>query len=188
MDFVSWLCKYLDPRMKSNRYEKHDQEIKVWECNRSGYHCDMIISIRNSPQKLIVIDPEHCGNMKAFPDRLKWNKNCDFLMVGERPEGLFALLVELKPTFEDEKSKKQVRWSRRILHHIISMYNIDQGHTLEEYNFDVRYLVVYERSELSIDKGKTRVTGNPFRLEPYEGLDIYYQKKGDHSFKQIFNQ
>lgn len=187
MDFVSWLCEHLNPCVISKRYRKNHQEIEIFERNREGNKPDMVAYIKDSPQKLIVIDPECCGNMKAFPTSHKWNKNCDFLMIGERPEGLFALLVELKPDDTSNKPLVQLRWSRRILYHLMSMYKIEQCCTFDESSLNVKYLVVCE-DLLSMTRDATRTTENPLHADKYKGLTIYYQKIGDHSFSQILRQ
>ena len=69
------------------------------------------------------------------------------LLVGELENRYFAVFVELKTTYSDSEGKEQLRWTKPLLHYLLSIFNIYFGRDLDASDFTIKYWKICEDIE-----------------------------------------
>ncbi|MCY3901925.1 MAG: hypothetical protein OXF76_02085 [Caldilineaceae bacterium] len=174
MEFISWLDSYLMPSKRRTDISPTAQTIVLED---SG----TVIEIQKVPNSLIVLLPTKIGQWRFLKEKPKdkhkdqygWSARCDFMLLGESKGRYFAILLELKETLIDSKGKEQLRWSLPILHHLVSMFNIDCFSSMSEKDFIIKYFQIGQKWGPNLDKQRVKAgLRESFHYEDHMGIKI----------------
>ena len=140
MRFDSWLEDHLKETMKLPQCKITEDSVEIFERKNNAK-----LLIKCDPQSVVVVDSEAAGKWDLLkPNKPRdWAKRCDYLIVGELEDRYFAVFVELKTTYRDD-GKEQLRWSKPLLHYLLSLFNIDLGRDLDASEFTTKYWKICE--------------------------------------------
>ena len=131
----------------------------------------------------MIVDPSKAGQWRLFDGLIGWGKNCDFLILGKSDEKLFAIFVELKSSLPHEEGKIQLRWTRPLLHHLLSVFNVDNRSELQESDLIVKYFLIGQKFYETLDKRTVKTDAEIHsRAEPYEGITVNFRVSDRYSF------
>ena len=198
MRFDSWLEDHLKKTMMLPQCKISQNSVELFEKQNNAK-----LLIECDPESVVVVDSEAAGKWELLePNKPRgWAKRCDYLIVGELENRYFAVFVELKITYRDNEGKEQLRWSKPLLHYLLSIYNINFERDLDASEFTTKYWKICEDisqdpSEQSILEDnddllvlKPTVTHqeiNPtyFRL-PYKNLTIHNRDSTPISLREL---
>ena len=183
MEFIEWLDAHVLSERRSSRFSLDDRTVTLWEKDKN---VEMSKSIGGLPDPFVIVDPFKAGQWRLFKGLDGSGKNCDFLILGKRDETLFAFFVELKSSLPYEEGKIQLRWTRPLLNHLLSVFNVDSCSELLESDLVVKYFLFGDRFYETLDK---RTVKTDFEIHskaiPYQGLTINYRVSDIYSLNQL---
>ena len=186
MKFDSWLEDHLKKDKKLPQRKITQDAVELFERRN-----DTKIVVYCDPQSVVVVDSEAAGKWELLESHKPpgWTKRCDYLLVGELENRYFAVFVELKTTYKDSEGKEQLRWTKPLLHYLLSIFNIYLGRDLDASDFTIKYWKIcedisQEPSEPSILEDNddllvlkptvTHQEDSPtYFSQPYKGLTIH---------------
>ena len=141
MRFDSWLEDHLKEDMKLPQCKITQNTVELFERKNNAK-----ILIECDPQSLVVVDSEAAGKWELLEPHKPpgWLRRCDYLIVGKLENRYFAVFVELKTTYRDSDGKEQLRWSKPLLHYLLSIFNINFGSDLDVSDFTIKYWKICE--------------------------------------------
>ena len=183
MEFIEWLDAHVLPERRSSRYSVDNQTVALWEKDEN---VDMSVFIKGLSESLVIIDPFKAGQWRLFSGLDGWGKNCDFLILGKRDETLFAFFVELKSSLPYDEGKIQLRWTRPLLHHLLSVLNVDRCSEIQESDLTVKYFLIGEQFYETLDKRTVKTDAEIHgKAVPYKGITINYRVSDKYSLNQL---
>lgn len=198
MRFDSWLKDHLKKNMKLPQRKITQNAVELFERRN-----DAKLLIKCDPQSVVVVDSEAAGKWELLESHKPpgWTKRCDYLIVGELEDRYFAVFVELKTTYRDSEGKEQLRWSKPLLHYLLSIFNINFGYDLVASDFTTKYWKICE--DISQDPSKqsilednddllvlkptvTHQENNPIYFsQPYKDLTIHNRDSTPISLQEL---
>ncbi len=183
MAFISWLNTHASPAKRSSRYRLDNQTVELWEKDKN---VDMSVFIEGFSDPFVIIDPFEAGQWRLFDGLDGWEKNCDFLIMGKSKEKTFAFFIELKLSLPHEEGKKQLRWTRPLLHHLLSVFNVDNCSQVQESDLIVKYFLIGDQFYETLDKRTVKTDAEIHRkVEEYMGITINYRVSDKYSLEQF---
>ena len=183
MALIKWLDTHVLSDRRSSRFRIDNQTVELWEKDKN---VDMSVFIKGLSDPFLIIDPFKAGQWRLFSGLDGWGKNCDFLLLGKSDDKLFALFVELKSSLPYEEGKVQLRWTRPLLHHLLSVFNIDNCSELQESDITVKYFLIGEQYYETLDKRTVKTDAAIHsKVEEYMGITINYRVSDKYSLKQL---
>lgn len=183
MDFITWLETHVLPEKQSARCKVDNQTVALWEKDNN---VDMTVFIKDVSDPCVIVDPWEAGQWRLFDGLDGWGKNCDFLILGKSNEELFVLFVELKSSLPHDEGKKQLRWTRPLLHHLLSVFNVANSSELQESDLTVKYFMIGEKYYETLDKRTVKTdAGIHAKVEGYMGITINYRVSDKYSLAQL---
>ena len=129
--------------------------------NITAYPASILsVAIGNGPNKV-----NHHPCLTQVKD-CDWRKVCDYLLIFELDAKLFAVLIELKKSLnEQDKGKEQLVRSSPILDYLLAVCRIElQGHI----NPVIKHVLIAEKSSEKLDK-------QPIRPRPQDVKETKYK-------------
>ena len=183
MEFIEWLDAHVLPERRSSKYSVDNQTVALWEKDEN---VDMSVFIKGLSDPFVIVDPFKAGQWRLFRGLDGWGQNCDFLILGKSDETLFAFFVELKSSLPYEKGKVQLRWTRPLLHHLLSVFNVDRFSELLESDLVVKYFLIGEQFHETLDKRTVKTDAEIHsKAVPYKGFTINYRVSDKYSLNQL---
>ena len=183
MEFIAWLDTHVLPEKRSSKYKVDNQTVALWEKDKN---VDMTVSIRGFSDPFVIIDPSQAGQWRLFSGLDGWGKNCDFLILGKSDQKFFVFFVELKASLPHEEGKVQLRWTRPLLHHLLSVFNVDNCSAIQESDLIVKYFMIGEQFYETLDKRTVKTDAEIHgKVEEYMGITINYRVSDLYSLKQL---
>ena len=127
--------------------------IVVLEESQAG----MRVEISNPPETLVAINVEALGHLSNLNEG-EWNRICDYLLVAQYDDEVFACLVELKTTLTNERDpREQLRRSLPIWEYLRSACEVEcQSSRGWPSSFVVSYSLVAAKRSPRLDKQPVR--------------------------------
>lgn len=183
MEFIEWLDTHVLPAKRSSRFKVDNQTVELWEKDEN---VDMSVFIKDFSDPFVIIDPYQAGQWRLFDGLDGWEKNCDFLILGKSDEKPFVFFVELKSSLPHEEGKKKLRWTRPLLHYLLSVFNVDNYSDIQESDLTVKYFLIGEQFYETLDKRTVKTDSEIHgKAVPYKGITINYRVSDEHSLNQL---
>ena len=183
MAFLSWLDTHVLCEKRSSRYKVDNQTVALWEKDEN---VDMTVSIKGLSAPFVIIDPFKAGQWRLFDGLESWEKNCDFLILGNSDESLFVFFIELKSSLPHEEGKQQLRWTRPLLHYLLTVFNVDNGSELQESDLIVKYFLIGKQFYETLDKRTVKTDAAIHsKTVPFKGITINYRVSDKYSLSQL---
>ena len=187
MEFIEWLNRHILPEKRSSRYCLVNQTVALWEKDEN---VDMTVRIKGFSGPFVIVDPHKAGQWRLFRGLAGWGKNCDFLILGKTDERVFVFFVELKSSLPDEAGQVQLRWTRPLLHYLLSVFNVDSGSEIQEFiqesDVTVKYFLIGERFYETLDKRSVKTDAEIHgKAVEYQGITINYRVSDKFSLNQL---
>ena len=178
-----WLDTHVLPAKRSSRFKVENQTIELWEKDKN---VDMSVFIKGFPGPSVIIDPFEAGQWRLFDGLDGWEKNCDFLILGKSDEKLFVFFVELKSSLPHERGKEQLRWTRPLLHYLLSIYNVANCSELQESDLIVKHFLIGKQFYETLDKRTVKTDAEIHsRAVTYKGITINYRVSDKYALSQL---
>lgn len=183
MALIEWLDTHVLPERRSSRYNVDNHTVELWE---KDDNVDMSVFIKGLSDPFVIMDPYTSGQWRLFSGLDGWGKNCDFLILGKSDQELFALFVELKSSLPYDEGKVQLRWTRPLLHHLLSVFNVDSCSEIQESDLTVKYFLIGERFYETLDKRTVKTDAEIHSSSvPYQGITINYRVSDKYALNQL---
>ena len=183
MEFIECLDAHVLPERRSSRYSVDNQTVALWEKDEN---VDMAVFIKGLSESLVIIYPFKAGQWRLFSGLDGWGKNCDFLILGKRDETLFVFFAELKSSLPYDEGKIQLRWTRPLLHHLLSVFNVDSCSELQESDLTVKYFLFGEQFFETLDKRTVKTDAEIHsKAVSYKGFTINFRVSDRYSLNQL---
>ena len=133
---------------------------------------DMRVRIVGVSATVTQIRLERVSRVPGMKDGVQGRRICDYALLEESDDRIYAVLIELKTTRnrEDDRPKEQLRRSLPILEYLRSACDVERG-TAATRTMSVGYVIVFERENAQAPD-KQRVRPNDSATERYENITI----------------
>ena len=100
-----------------------------------------------------------------------WNQICDYLLIDDLGDKCHVILVELKKTFNDDRSKalEQLRRSLPMADYLLSVCGVELRTSWQR---TVSYVLIAEKQANRLDKQPVRPRPGLRKREPYDEIDV----------------
>ena len=185
MGFVSWLDEYVLPSRKLPESKRVGQTIELEEKDNNA---NMSVTIGDVPDSAVVIRPDKAGQWRILKSdkRKGWDSLCDYLILWESDDKLFAIFIELKTSTPHPHGKTQLRWTLPMLHYLLFVFDEDSRSATPETEIVAKYFEFGQRKNRRIVKRHTKSVPTPFfRDEVHWGIRVRYSVEQEFSLRQL---
>ena len=112
----------------------------------------------------------HHSALKSGPGG-GWNQICDYLLIDDLGDKCHVILVELKKTLNDDRSKalEQLRRSLPMADYLLSVCGVELR---ASWSRIVSYVLIAEKQTNRLDKQPVRLRSGPRKRESYDGIEV----------------
>ncbi len=189
MAFVAWVANNVESEKLLPECDRTDETIRLRE---SDNNVNMCISILDIPRSAAIVRPDRAGQWRVLEEgsSRKWDSLCDYLILWESENKVFALFVELKGTSPHKKGKYQLLWSTPMLHYLWFVFHVDSSSapSVPEPTFVSHYIEIGDRKNPRIPKSTLKPDSSPFFDHAcLKGIRINYTTKACLSLSQLLD-
>lgn len=189
MGFVAWVAENMESEKLLPESDRIDRTIKLRENNNN---VNMCISILDIPTSAAIIRPDVAGQWRVLKrgSIRRWDSLCDYLILWESENRVFALFVELKSTSPHPKGKYQLLWSIPMLRYLWYVFQVDScsAPSIPEPTFVSRYVEIGDKKDPRIPKDTLKPDSSPFfDHRCLKGIRVNYTTETCLSLSQLLD-
>ena len=191
--FLNWLNKHVSDNHVLADCRRCGQTIELLDEESQAKH---VFEVEGVPDSTLVIRPHNNAVWSILQQNRKkgWNKSCDYVLIGERQDKLYAVFIELKetlkrgPKIEDQRGQDQLRWTLPLLNYLLFVFNIDNRSSHKIEDVMIRYFQFGKRFHENFDKAGTRDDDeNLFITEMHRGIKIKNSRSPVYSLNLLLD-
>ena len=187
MEFVKWVGENVQPPRRVPEDDWVGQTVKLRE---KDANIDMCIRVDDIPDSAVIVRPDIAGQWRVLNEgsEKKWDSLCDYLILWEASEKIFAVFVELKGTSPHRTGKIQLHWTLPMLYYLLYVFNADTSSVSLPLEQTVvsNFIEIGDKKSRRIVKGPVKASPSPFfRVDRYKGIQVHYSVEKEFSLCQF---
>ena len=185
--FVAWVNQSVP---ETKKICEHDRTKNLAKLKEKDTNINMCVSVTDIPESAVIIQPDNAGQWRVLQegDKKKWDSLCDYLILWESADKVFAVFIELKGTSPHQNGKFQLLWTTPMLQYLWFAFNADNHLALNPANLCMitKYVEIGDRKNPRFAKQLVRLTSSPyFHSELLKGIMVNYSERKCLSIQEI---
>lgn len=187
MEFVKWVGENVQP---PRRVPESDLVGRTVRLREKDANIDMCVRVDDIPDSAVIVRPDRAGQWRVLNEgnAKKWDSLCDYLILWENSEKIFAVFVELKGTSPHSIGKIQLHWTLPMLYYLLYVFNADNSSVSVPLEQTVvsNFIEIGDKKSKRIAKRSVKPSPSPFfRVDRYKGIQVHYSVEKEFSLCQF---